>query len=287
MEEEHCNISCSQRQSRNFEFKQVVPDCCLGVECQPGDRGRVNEFLSSGMAGGPPQAKAPLSDRSWDKRWGSTTSTKGKARSPSGSKPHGEGRASEGKWRSETTVLGGVQASPSTAVAGGQGSRSKSRRCHRSRNRRRERSSSGESVAGSARSRGRARGGNFRGVVGPEPGDYAVQILGMGKDRNSSWSTSVRLRNLKGYKAALHREEWTVVPRGAVRGVDGQSAKANARIGKDLRPGTAEVGPALFGQVLGGRWVVASNSKNEVSSLRVQYWGGSIHKGASYAEGLS
>ena len=41
-------------------------------------------------------------------------------------------------------------------------------------------------------------GGNICGVVGPELGDYAVQILGMGKDRKSSWSTSVRLRNLKG-----------------------------------------------------------------------------------------
>ena len=55
-----------------------------------------------------------------------------------------------------------MRASPSTAVAGGQGSRSKSRRCHRSGGRRRERSSSGESDAGSDRSGARARGGNFR-----------------------------------------------------------------------------------------------------------------------------
>ena len=35
------------------DFEEVVTDCCLSVECQPGDRVRVNEFLSNGMAGGP------------------------------------------------------------------------------------------------------------------------------------------------------------------------------------------------------------------------------------------
>ena len=174
------------------------------------------------MAGGPPQAKATLSYRSWDERWGSTTSTKSlmeKAELPKESgdpkrlssvecKPlplpqlrEGRGAPSRGDvieaeitdvngQAAEKVLLEVLEVQPAQEV------------------------------------------GIVHGVVGLELGDYAVQILGMGKDQKSSWSTSVRLGNLKGYKAALHREEWTVVPRGAVRGVDGESAKANARTGQ-------------------------------------------------------
>ena len=85
-----------------FEFEHVDPDCCLCVVSQPGDRDYVNEFPSNGMAGG------PLSDRSWDKRWAFTTSTNGKARGPSRSKPHGESGASEGNSRPVVTVLSGI-----------------------------------------------------------------------------------------------------------------------------------------------------------------------------------
>ena len=166
-------------------------------------------------------------NRSWDKRWSSTTSTKRE-----GPEPIRE----QASWRRQSFRR---KVAPSTAVAG-----------------RGVAPSRGDVIEAeiadvNGRSRARARGGNFRGAVAPELRDYAVQILGMRKDRKSSWSISVRLRNLKGCKAALHREEWTVVPGEAVRGVDGESAKANARTGKDLRPGIAQVGPALFGQTGG------------------------------------
>ena len=53
--------------------------------------------------------------------------------------------------------------------------------------------------------------------------------------------------------AALHCEEWTVVPGGAGRGVDGESAETSAKTGRGLRPEIAEAGPALFGPMDGER----------------------------------
>ena len=88
------------------------------------------------------------------------------------------------------------------------------------------------------------------GVVDPELGDYAVQILGMWKDRKEfvvhlcAPQEPVRCGETG---ASLHCEKWTVLPGEAGRGVDAESAEASRRTGRGLRPEIAEAGPALFG----------------------------------------
>ena len=106
------------------------------------------------------RAKAPISHRSCDKGWAFSASAEGNARGSSGSKPHGEVGASEGKCRPEAVLLAEVRASPFSTVMKGERSRSESRRRHRSEDRRCEWSGSG-SDARSARIGARARGGNF------------------------------------------------------------------------------------------------------------------------------
>ena len=64
------------------------------------------------------------------------------------------------KVGAELTLMDGVRASPSTAVAGGGGIAPKSERCHRSGERRSKWSVSGEIDAGSARSGVREKGGH-------------------------------------------------------------------------------------------------------------------------------
>ena len=94
------------------------------------------------------------------------------------------------------------------------------------------------------------------GVVDPELADYAVQVLGMVKERKEF---AVHLcapqepGRCEETGAALHCGEWAVVPGGAGRGVDGESAETSAKTGRGLRPEIAEAGPALFGPMDGTR----------------------------------
>ena len=88
------------------------------------------------------------------------------------------------------------------------------------------------------------------GVVDPELGDYAVQILGMGKDRKEfvvHLCAPQEPGRCGETGAALHCEKWTVLPGEAGLGVDAESAGASRRTGRGLRPEIAEAGPALFG----------------------------------------
>ena len=87
------------------------------------------------------------------------------------------------------------------------------------------------------------------GVVDPELGDYAVQILGMVKDRKEfvvHLCAPQEPGRCGETGAALHCEKWTVLPGEAGRGVDAETAEASRRTGRGSRP-VAEAGPALFG----------------------------------------
>ena len=168
----------------------------------------------------------------------------------------------EAERRPEAILLAGVRASPSATVTGGERSRSESRRCHRSEDRRCEWSGSGESDAGSAQSGARARGAGIfarvacSGVVDPELAKYAVQVLGMGKERKEfvvHLCAPQEPGRCEETGAALQCGEWTVVPGGAGRGVDGESAETSAKTGRGLRPEIAEAGPAFFGPMDGER----------------------------------
>ena len=94
------------------------------------------------------------------------------------------------------------------------------------------------------------------GVVDPELANYAVQVLGMGKERKEfvvHLCAPQEPGKCEETGAALHCGEWAVVPGGAGRGVDGESAEATAKTGRGLRPEIAEAGPALFGPMDGER----------------------------------
>ena len=174
-------------------------------------------------------AKAPLSDRSWDKEWASTTSTRGKARSRSGSKPRGEDRAPEGKWRPETSVRG---------VAPSRGDVIKAEIADVNGR------AAGKVMLEAIEVEPAQEAGIFArvactGVVDPELGDYAVQILGMGKDRKEfvvHLCAPQEPGRCGETGAALHCEKWTVFPGEAGRGVDAESAEASRRTGRGLRP---------------------------------------------------
>ena len=92
--------------------------------------------------------------------------------------------------------------------------------------------------------------------VDPELANYAVQVLGMGKERKEFVVHLCAHQDpgrCEETGAALHCGEWAVVPGGAGRGVDGESAEASAKTGRGLRPEIAEAGPALFGPMDGER----------------------------------
>ena len=98
-------------------------------------------------------------------------------------------------------------------------------------------------------------------VVDPELGNYAVQVLGMGMEEKEfvvHLCAPQEPGRCEETGAALHCGEWAVVPGGAGRGVDGESAETSAKTGRGLRPGVAEAGPALFGPMdgerLGPKW---------------------------------
>ena len=94
------------------------------------------------------------------------------------------------------------------------------------------------------------------GVVDPELANYAVQVLGMGKERKEfvvHLCTPQEPGRCQETGAALHCEEWAVVPGEAGRGAHGESAVRSAKTGSGLRPEIAEAGPALFGPVDGER----------------------------------
>ena len=217
------------------DFEEVVPDIVdFELNASQGTGTESTSFSAMEWRADRRRAKAPLSDRSWDKEWAFTTRTEGKARSQSGSKPHGENRAPEGKWRPETSVLGGVRASPSTAVAGGQGSRSKSRRCHRSGGRRRERSSSVESDAGSDRSGARARGGSFR-----ESGLHGCRRPGArGVRRSDPWygEGSEGVRGPPLYASGA-RKVWRDGSGSALREVDSFARRSRSRSRRGISGG--------------------------------------------------
>ena len=93
-------------------------------------------------------------------------------------------------------------------------------------------------------------------VVDPELANYAVQVLGMGKERKEfvlHLCAPQEPGRCEETGAALHCGEWAVVPGGAGRGVDGESAETSAKTGRGLRPEIAEAGPALFGPMDGER----------------------------------
>ena len=69
-----------------------------------------------------------------------------------------------------------------------------------------------------------------------ELADYAVQVLGMGKERKEF---VVHLCTPSLWK-------WSVVPGEADRGVGGASVETSERTDKGLRLEIAEAGPALF-----------------------------------------
>ena len=98
--------------------------------------------------------------------------------------------------------------------------------------------------------------GIFRERGDPELLNYAVQVLGMGKERKE-FVVHLRMpqepRRRQETGAALHCEEWTVVPGEADREVNGESAVRSAKTGRGLRPEIAEAGPALFGPMDGER----------------------------------
>ena len=87
------------------------------------------------------------------------------------------------------------------------------------------------------------------GVADIELTDYAVQVLGMEKDRKEFM---IHLCSPQGpgrceeTGAALHTGNWTVVPEEADRGVE---RKEMTETGQG--PQIAEAGPALFGSIVG------------------------------------
>ena len=89
-----------------------------------------------------------------------------------------------------------------------------------------------------------------------ELANYAVQVLGMGMERKEfvvHLCAPQEPGRCEETGAALHCGEWAVVPGGAGRGVNGESAETSAKTGKGLRPEIAEAGPALFGPMDGER----------------------------------
>ena len=87
------------------------------------------------------------------------------------------------------------------------------------------------------------------GVVDMELADYAVQVLGMGKERKEfvfHLCTPQEPGRCEETGAALHCGKWSVVPGEADRGVGGASVETSERTDKGLRPEIAEAGPALF-----------------------------------------
>ena len=75
------------------------------------------------------------------------------------------------------------------------------------------------------------------GVVDPELANYAVQVPGSGKERKEfvvHLCAPQEPGRCKKTEAALHCEEWAVVPGGAGRGVDGESAETSAKTGRGL-----------------------------------------------------
>ena len=86
------------------------------------------------------------------------------------------------------------------------------------------------------------------GVVDMELADYAVQVLGMGKERKEfvvHLCTPQEPGRCEETGAALHCGKWSVVPGEADRGVGGASVETSERTDKGLRPEIAEAGPAL------------------------------------------
>ena len=87
------------------------------------------------------------------------------------------------------------------------------------------------------------------GVVDMELADYAVQVLGMRKERKEFvvyLCTPQEPGRCEETGAALHCGKWSVVPGEADRGVGGASVETSERTDKGLRPEIAEAGPALF-----------------------------------------
>ena len=94
------------------------------------------------------------------------------------------------------------------------------------------------------------------GVVDPELANYAVQILGMGKERKEfvvHLCASQKPGTCRETGAALHCGKWTVVPGGAGRGDDEESAETRVKTARGLRPEIEKAGPALFGSMDGER----------------------------------
>ena len=86
------------------------------------------------------------------------------------------------------------------------------------------------------------------GVVDMELADYAVQVLGMGKERKEfvvHLCTPQEPGGCEETGAALHCGKWSVVPGEADRGVDGASVETSERTDKGLGPEIAEAGRAL------------------------------------------
>ena len=83
---------------------------------------------------------------------------------------------------------------------------------------------------------------------------YAVQVLGVGKERKEfvvHLCTPQEPGRCEETGAALHCGKWSVVPGEADRGVGGASVETSERTDKGLRPEIAEAGPALFARMDG------------------------------------
>ena len=94
------------------------------------------------------------------------------------------------------------------------------------------------------------------GVVDPELVNYAVQVLGMEEERKEfvvHLCAPQEPGRCQETGAALHCEEWAVVPGEADREVNGEPAMRSAKTNRGLRPEIAEAGPALFGPMDGER----------------------------------
>ena len=81
------------------------------------------------------------------------------------------------------------------------------------------------------------------GVVDPELANYAVQVLGMGKERKEfvvHLCAPQEPGRCEETGAALHCGEWAVVPGGAGRGVNGESAETSAKTGRRREAGGAK-----------------------------------------------